>query len=115
MIASPTALIIGSGFGGLAAAIRLKAKGYEVTIVERQPDLGGRARVSSRRIHEDGRVAAPGVLARAVRERRRDHWWFIRLYDRRRGCTRSVFVRGACRRALLCSTRFALDLFVGVS
>ena len=60
MIASPTALIIGSGFGGLAAAIRLKAKGYEVTIVERQPDLGGRARV----FHRNGFVydAGPTVI-----------------------------------------------------
>lgn len=44
----PTALVIGSGFGGLAAALRLKAKGYEVTLLERQPDLGGRARVFRR-------------------------------------------------------------------
>ena len=38
-------IVIGSGFGGLAAALRLKAKGYEVTLVEKHPDLGGRARV----------------------------------------------------------------------
>ena len=37
--------IIGSGFGGLAAALRLKAKGHKVTLVEKHPDLGGRARV----------------------------------------------------------------------
>ena len=37
--------VIGSGFGGLAAALRLKAKGYKVTLVEKHPDLGGRARV----------------------------------------------------------------------
>ena len=48
MTISPTALVIGSGFGGLAAALRLKAKGYEVTVVERQSDLGGRARVFQR-------------------------------------------------------------------
>jgi phytoene desaturase len=41
----PTALVIGSGFGGLAAAIRLSAKGYKTTIVERLEQLGGRARV----------------------------------------------------------------------
>jgi len=39
------AIVIGSGFGGLAASLRLKAKGYEVTIIEKHPDLGGRARV----------------------------------------------------------------------
>ena len=38
-------LVIGSGFGGIAAALRLKAKGHEVILVEKQKDLGGRARV----------------------------------------------------------------------
>ena len=38
-------VIIGSGFGGLAAALRLRAKGLDITLVEKQPDLGGRARV----------------------------------------------------------------------
>ena len=38
-------IVIGSGFGGLAASLRLKAKGYNVTLVEKHPDLGGRARV----------------------------------------------------------------------
>ena len=38
-------IVIGSGFGGLAAALRLRAKGLDITLVEKQPDLGGRARV----------------------------------------------------------------------
>jgi len=38
-------IVIGSGFGGLASALRMRAKGYEVTLVEKHPDLGGRARV----------------------------------------------------------------------
>jgi phytoene desaturase len=38
-------IVIGSGFGGLASSLRLKAKGYKVTLVEKHPDLGGRARV----------------------------------------------------------------------
>jgi phytoene desaturase len=38
-------IVIGSGFGGLAASLRLRAKGHKVTLVEKQPDLGGRARV----------------------------------------------------------------------
>ena len=38
-------IIIGSGFGGIAAALRLKAKGHKVTLIEKHPDLGGRARV----------------------------------------------------------------------
>lgn len=39
------ALVIGSGFGGLAAAVRLAVKGYEVTILEKRDRLGGRAGV----------------------------------------------------------------------
>ena len=38
-------IVIGSGFGGIAAALRLRAKGHEVTLVEKHEDLGGRARV----------------------------------------------------------------------
>lgn len=38
------AIVIGAGFGGLAMAIRLLARGYEVDLFERHPDLGGRAR-----------------------------------------------------------------------
>jgi len=38
-------VVIGSGFGGLAASLRLKAKGYDVILAEKHPDLGGRARV----------------------------------------------------------------------
>ncbi|MEO1066585.1 MAG: phytoene desaturase [Pseudomonadota bacterium] len=41
----PHAIVIGSGFGGLAAAIRLGAKGYRVTVVERLEQAGGRASV----------------------------------------------------------------------
>jgi len=38
-------VVIGSGFGGLAAALRLKAKKHEVILIEKNSDLGGRARV----------------------------------------------------------------------
>jgi len=38
-------IVIGSGFGGIAAALRLKAKDHDVTLIEKHPDLGGRARV----------------------------------------------------------------------
>jgi phytoene desaturase len=41
----PHAVIIGSGFGGLAAAVRLGAKGYRVTVLERLDAPGGRAYV----------------------------------------------------------------------
>jgi phytoene desaturase len=38
-------VVIGSGFGGLSAAIRLQAQGHEVTILERRDKPGGRAYV----------------------------------------------------------------------
>ena len=38
-------IVIGSGFGGIAAALRIRAKGNNVTLIEKHPDLGGRARV----------------------------------------------------------------------
>jgi len=38
-------LVIGAGFGGIAAALRLKAKGYSVTLVDRLHAIGGRAQV----------------------------------------------------------------------
>ncbi len=41
----PVAVVIGSGFGGLAAAIRLGAKGYAVTVLEQLDAPGGRAYV----------------------------------------------------------------------
>jgi phytoene desaturase len=41
----PAALVIGSGFGGLAAAIRLQALGYSTTILEMRDKPGGRAYV----------------------------------------------------------------------
>ena len=42
------ALVIGAGFGGIAAALRLRAKGYEVLLVDRCAGLGGRAQVFER-------------------------------------------------------------------
>jgi phytoene desaturase len=41
----PHAVVIGSGFGGLAAAVRLGARGYRVTVLERLEQPGGRASV----------------------------------------------------------------------
>jgi phytoene desaturase len=43
-----TAIVVGGGFGGIAAALRLRAKGYDVTLIERAPMLGGRAQVFER-------------------------------------------------------------------
>ena len=41
----PHAVVIGSGFGGLAAAVRLGARGWRVSVLERNEQLGGRAAV----------------------------------------------------------------------
>jgi phytoene desaturase len=41
----PRAVVIGAGFGGLAAAARLGARGFDVTLVERLDAPGGRAYV----------------------------------------------------------------------
>jgi phytoene desaturase len=42
---APTAVVIGAGFGGLAAAVRLACKGWRVQIVEKLDTPGGRATV----------------------------------------------------------------------
>ena len=39
------AVVVGAGFGGLAAAVRLRLLGYDVTVLEALPEPGGRARV----------------------------------------------------------------------
>lgn len=58
--ARPHAVVIGSGFGGLAAAVRLGAKGYRVTVVEKNEQPGGRASV----FRQDGFVfdAGPTII-----------------------------------------------------
>ncbi|MFO7788085.1 MAG: phytoene desaturase family protein [Halospina sp.] len=38
------AVVVGAGFGGLAVALRLLARGYAVDLLEKHADLGGRAR-----------------------------------------------------------------------
>ena len=57
---TPHALVVGAGFGGLAAAIRLRARGYRVSIVEALDRPGGRGRPR----HKDGFTfdAGPTVI-----------------------------------------------------
>lgn len=45
---APHAIVVGAGFGGIAAALRLRAKGYRVTLIDRCGQLGGRAQVFER-------------------------------------------------------------------
>ena len=56
----PKAIIIGSGFGGLGAAVRLRSMGYQVQVIEAGSEAGGRARVFER----DGHIfdAGPTVI-----------------------------------------------------
>ena len=42
------AVVMGAGFGGIAAALRLRARGMKVTLVDRLDQLGGRARAFRR-------------------------------------------------------------------
>ena len=57
---APTAIVIGSGFGGLAAAVRLSAKGWRVQVLEKLDAPGGRAYVHRR----DGHIfdAGPTII-----------------------------------------------------
>jgi len=56
----PHAVIIGSGFGGLGSAVRLSARGWRVTVLEKLDAPGGRAYVHRR----DGHVfdAGPTII-----------------------------------------------------
>jgi len=58
--ASARAVVVGAGLGGIAAALRLRARGYAVELIDRMPMLGGRAQVERR----DGFVfdAGPTVV-----------------------------------------------------
>jgi phytoene desaturase len=61
------AVVMGAGFGGIAAALRLRAKGYQVTLVDRQPTIGGRAQTFRREgfLHDGGPtvITAPFLFA----------------------------------------------------
>ncbi|MEM1012170.1 MAG: phytoene desaturase family protein [Planctomycetota bacterium] len=38
----PKCVVVGGGFGGMASALRMRAKGYDVTLIDKQDKLGGR-------------------------------------------------------------------------
>lgn len=79
-------VVVGAGLGGLAAAIRLRAAGHEVTVVEREAIPGGRAG----RLTRDGFtfdtgpsiMTMPALVAdlfTALGERMEDHLTMTRL------------------------------------
>lgn len=58
--------VLGGGFGGIASAIRLRARGNDVSLYERLPNLGGRAQVFEKNgfVHDAGPtvITAPNLL-----------------------------------------------------
>jgi len=91
-----TAIVIGAGFGGIAAALRLRAKGYDVTLLDRCTRIGGRAQVFERDgfRHDAGPtvITAPFLIAELFDlfgERLEDHislvplkpWYRFRFSD----------------------------------
>ncbi|MEL6956778.1 MAG: phytoene desaturase family protein [Pseudomonadota bacterium] len=74
-----TALVIGTGFGGLAAAVRLIAKGYRVKLLERLDAPGGRASV----FRQDGFTFDAGPTVITVPQLFHDLWALLgqRLED----------------------------------
>ena len=61
--ARPHAVVIGSGFGGLAAAIRLGARGYRVTVLERLPSNPAAGRRCSARTGSCSMPGRPSITA----------------------------------------------------
>jgi phytoene desaturase len=80
------AIVVGAGFGGLAAALRLRALGYDVTVIERGSAAGGRAAVFEREgfRHDAGPtvITAPFLLEELFAlfgERLEDHVQLVPL------------------------------------
>ena len=65
------AIVIGSGAGSLASALRLRALGHEVDVLEACPDPGGRAREFS--FHGHSFDAGPTVITAP--------WLFDELFE----------------------------------
>ena len=57
-------VIIGAGMGGLASAARLAARGYDVTVVEKEQSVGGKAR----RVAVDGHPVDAGPTVFTMRD-----------------------------------------------
>lgn len=75
-----TIAVVGSGFGGLASAVRLQAQGFDVTIYEKRPSVGGRAYQLVKQGYTfdmgPSLVTAPEVIERvfaAAGQRMKDH------------------------------------------
>ena len=77
--ARPHAVVVGAGLGGLAAAMRLGAKGYRVTVIDRLDSLGGRGSC----LHRDGHRFDLGPTIVTVPQGFRELWAaFGREFDK---------------------------------
>lgn len=89
-------IVIGGGFGGIAAALRMRARGHQVTLVERLGALGGRAQKFEHQgyTHDAGPtvITAPFLfdeLFELFGEKRQDHldfqpldpWYRFHFHD----------------------------------
>jgi phytoene desaturase len=79
-------IVIGSGFAGISSALRMRALGHDVILLERLDQLGGRARTFKRGkyIHDAGPtvITAPFLfheLFELFNEKLEDHLEFIHL------------------------------------
>ena len=57
-------VVIGAGMGGLASAARLAARGYDVTVIEKEAEVGGKAR----RVSVDGHPVEAGPTVFTMRD-----------------------------------------------
>lgn len=73
-------VVIGSGMGGLAAALRLAHLGHEVTVIEKRSRFGGRSHV----IQEDGYRVDTGPTILVMKETLEDTYASIGLNMRER-------------------------------
>lgn len=82
----PRVVVVGAGFGGLAAAIRLQARGFQVSLLDKRDQAGGRAYVyRDQGFTFDGGptvVTAPFLfdeLFELAGKRREDYVTFVRV------------------------------------
>ena len=55
-------LVIGGGAAGMSAALQLADQGFQTTLVEREPELGGLLNRIASISHEHGKMPAPEIL-----------------------------------------------------